>query len=140
MSTDLWHYTCDHGHQGIGTEGQLLPPTTLDPMLILKARAVMGHGPAVSLFLSLVWLTDLEEPDREGLGLTMRLITCDRTRHRYRVTEPHICKPYKGIRKLLPMTMRAELEQVPHARPDHWWIAFEPVAVTYDPVQVEASR
>lgn len=112
----LWHYTCDHGRRHIGDVGALQPN---------RGR---------------VWLTDLAEPDRDALGLTMRLLTCDRTQHRYRVLDDAGAVPYHAVR-LAEFTadQRDELE-TGGGLLRHWWIATTPVPVMYDPATVEVTR
>lgn len=79
----LWHYTCDHGHAGLGQGGLVLPGVDL------------GGPLRGNVWLSaLSWFTDLDAPIRDGLGLTMRLARCDRTRWRYRVTDRANVRPW----------------------------------------------
>ena len=61
----LWHFTCDHGRQGIGRAGLVKPNRAAVPPL--------------------AWFTDLPNPQREHLGLTSLILSCDRMAHRYRV-------------------------------------------------------
>jgi len=58
----------------LGRAGQLVPGSTL-----VRDRDL----PWPSRFL---WLTDMATPDRDALGLTMKVLDCDRTRYRYRAT------------------------------------------------------
>jgi hypothetical protein len=108
----LFHYTCDHGHQGI------------------------GEGPAGILLPNdgLVWLTDLESPVREALGLTSHTLSCDRTQYRYRATAAlaHV-RPWTEARRQVRREVREALEAAPGAMPMHWWVSAWPVLVTYAP-------
>lgn len=126
--TNLWHYTCMHGHAAIGDRGELLPLRLLEP-----ERAKMLRHPYAPL-TRLIWLTDLDTPLRTQLGLTSSMLTCDRTRHRYRVTDTTGVVPYTSIRHTLPPELVAMLEH-DGALPLHWWVAEQPVPVEYDPVR-----
>jgi hypothetical protein len=61
----LYHYCCSHSLEGIRKDGFLRP----------WRQVALGDVP-------LVWLTDLEVPDRKALGLTSDLLDCDRLEHR----------------------------------------------------------
>jgi hypothetical protein len=62
----LYHYTCEHAARELGYRGMLRP--NVHPLLD-GAR--------------LVWLTDMDVPDRFGLGLTSDSLSCDRLNFRY---------------------------------------------------------
>jgi len=111
----LYHYTCDHGRRGIGGRGVLRPH--LQPWL---------EGPYV-------WLTDLEVPMREALGLTSHALRCDRTVHRYRVTDETHARRWMLVRQTLLQPAVHALETAPGAMPMHWWVSAEPVPVVLDP-------
>lgn len=68
--TDLYHFTCRHRAGMVGRRGVLVP----------YPQPFLGGA-------ELVWLTDLADADREGLGLTSNLVRCDRTEVRYRVLD-----------------------------------------------------
>jgi hypothetical protein len=127
----LWHYTCDHGHQGISkTHGVLLAAVDLVPRD--RADLVPWVG-------DLVWLTDLRHPNRAALGLTSHLIKCDRTVHRYRVIDDTHCERWVDYahRLRIPMAVRADVERAtPGNKPIHWWVSECPVPVEYDPERV----
>lgn len=60
----MYHYTCDHGYEGILRDGEVRPnPHT-----------------------KVSWFTDLPTPDVSALGLTSHILDCDRTTHRFRAT------------------------------------------------------
>lgn len=124
----LYHYTCDHGRTQLGNAGVLLPAVAQRP----------DHGDRINLFPWqgwLVWMTDLDRPIREALGLTSVHLRCDRTAHRYRVTSLEHVMPwgrYAHDHKV-PREVRDEIEQAP-GRPAHWWVSLEPVPAVYDPV------
>lgn len=108
----LYHYTCDHGADGIRREGVLRPhlhPWLPDP---------------------LVWLTDLDTPMRDGLRLTSRILSCDRTAHRFATADcPSVVWWPRFARTLPSRAVREALESEPGALPAHWWVSREPVPV-----------
>lgn len=110
----LWHYTCDHHVSGILTDG------------VVKPLTGQGHPP-------LAWFTDLDVPHREALGLTSTILSCDRTRHRFRVSGSATVLPYVRIRRDLPARWREALESAEGAMPMHWYVSPEPVPVVYSP-------
>lgn len=112
-----YHYTCDHGRRSIRG--------TVDPAATLGRYDV--DGPWIY-----AWFTDLTRPLRDALGLTSHILTCDRTAHRYRVTDTRDLVHWTHVRRDHPWA--EELESAPMARPMHWWVARHPVPVTYDPV------
>ena len=103
----LWHYTCQHAHDKI--------TDTLRPGLD-----------------GFVWLTDLDAPYMQALGLTRYLLACDRTAHRYRVTDTRDVMPYVTIRSTLDTLRRVGLE-VDGTLPRHWYVSTTHVPVVYDP-------
>lgn len=124
----LYHYTCDHGHSVLGQSGTLLPGS----MLVDEDVPL----PWPSQYL---WLTDLDVPRRNALGLTQHVISCDRTQYRYRATNTTTTVRW------LALTARdhhlAELGRVLTTRgadPRHWWVSTEPVPAVYDPLEVTA--
>lgn len=108
--TTLYHYTCSHGSKGIGIQGELRP------------------NPISMIGVSLVWLTDLDVPFDEPLGLTSHMLSCDRKEHRYRVTDDSTCVPWIGYE------FRDRQLEIPGTMPRHWWVSEKPVSVVYDPV------
>lgn len=117
----LWHYTCDHGRRAIGERGSLIP-----------AAARPGVGNLSPWTALLVWMTDLDVPVRDGLGLTSHTLTCDRTVYRYRVTDPADCLPWMVVRHSLSPAYRDGVERAPGALPRHWWVSPLPVPVVLD--------
>lgn len=118
----LYHFTCDHGHRKI--DGFVIPATFLDQRLI----GTPGEY---------AWFTDLGIPIREALGLTSTILDCDRTAHRYRVVDDSAVAPWVEARRTY--TWGADLERAPGARPMHWFVATEPVAVVYDPMTARVA-
>lgn len=117
----LWHYTCEHAREKLGDAASLVPARYLSDKIPER------YWPA-----ELIWLTDLAVPIRDALGLTSRWSTCDRTTHRYRVTDTTYCYPWMEIRHVVPNP--EYLEAVDGTRPRHWWVARVPVPVVYDPL------
>jgi hypothetical protein len=106
----LYHYTCLDSDPGIQRDGFLRP--NWNPLL----RA------------SLVWLTDLEQPNIEGLGLTSDSISCDRTAVRYEVRTVHAERWAKWARKhRVSRPLRDDLERF--GLPRCWWVATTPLPV-----------
>lgn len=129
--TELWHYTCAHGCQAIGETGMLLPIGRLaKPEALAKLN---GH----EWQKHLVWLTDLDYPMRDALGLTSYVVGCDRTTYRYRVTDASNARRWVRFRRGLPGAL--DLDFAPGALPMHWWVSLEPVPVVFDPVMERVS-
>jgi len=110
VTTELYHYTCRHRAALIGRVGMLFP--TRHPML----------GPP-----ALVWLTDMDVPDAQALGLTSVTLKCDRTEVRYAIERPGDCIrwiDWSEGRHVL-RSVRSELS-FGH-KPAHWWVSEHPV-------------
>jgi len=106
LTRPIYHYTClDHGAPGIARDGYLRPG--LD---------------------GLVWMTDLDEPHREALGLTMHVTRCDRTARRFEVASVQAVAWTEVRREMAPAYVRA-LELAPGVMPRHWYISRSPVQV-----------
>lgn len=125
----FWHYTCEHSQRKMGDTGMLLPLRQLvgaDPLArhLSGFRAPLGH---------IIWLTDLDSPIADALGLTRNSLRCDRTAHRYRVVD-YVPMHYPSVRRHLSKKLRDELETAPGAMPSHWYVAYTPVPVVYDPI------
>lgn len=105
----LYHFTCEHEHEGISKTGVLLPH--IHPFM-------KGLGP-------LLWLTDLNCPlSRESVGLTSRLTSCDRMTYRY-IVKSKAAIHWFEIRKRAPKDVVADLESF--GLPSHWWVVRRPV-------------
>lgn len=125
MST-LYHYTCDHGRAAIGERGSLVPAAEL------TTRPTPWQA-------DYVWLTDLATPMREALGLTNYIISCDRTVHRYRVTDGDYVLPWHIAARGESRERRDELEGGLGVRPMHWFVSLSHVLVVYDPIRVATA-
>lgn len=109
MTAPLYHFTCAHAERGLRGAGILQP----------HRQPTLGG-------VSLIWLTDLEVPDREGLGLTSDYLRCDRTEVRYIVKSPADCHwwPEWASTHWVDPTARSVLEF--GRKPRHWWVTTEP--------------
>lgn len=109
----LFHYCCAHSREGILHDGLLLP----NPQPFLP-----GAPP-------LVWLTDLDAPIRDGLGLTSDHIKCDRTEYRFSViqTGTAVWWPTYARMTRVPRATRDVLESF--GMPAHWYVSSAPVPV-----------
>lgn len=108
----LYHFTCiDHGLAGIEREGILRP--NFQPNLGTR----------------LVWLTDLDTPDRAALGLTSHTLTCDRTAARITVewTDPIEPWPSWARRNRVAQPIR-DLYEYGHF-PRHWYVSEQQVSI-----------
>jgi hypothetical protein len=123
----LYHYTCQHGRDAIGEAGTLLAPEQVQPG---HAARLPPHMRELSWF---IWLTDLDVPHRDALGLTSHSLACDRTRYRYRVADTSHARRWTQLRSSCHPGMVEALESAPGAMPAHWWIATHPVRVHYAP-------
>jgi hypothetical protein len=113
----LWHFTCDHAARRIGDRGDLVSALVLVP------------DKPLPWWSAYVWLTDLAHPPREALGLTSRMLSCDRLAHRYRVLDASGAYPWVAVRRNVPERLRAPLELQAGVRLVHWWVALGPVPV-----------
>lgn len=104
--TTLYHYTCMHSAYSIKLDGFTLRPG-LDGYL---------------------WLTDLDIPDRRGLGLTSYMLKCDRTQFRFAVDEPVEVDRWLAVRKSFPVELVRLLEASPHVLLAHWYLTTRPQA------------
>lgn len=124
--TDLYHYTCSHGRVEMGSVARLLPIADRADVSSLGLNAWPAH---------FVWLTDRPEPDEDALGLTRNFIACDRTAHRYRVTDDSTAVRWLDFIAHEPgYASVASLLESPGADPSAWWVSRDPVPVVYDPL------
>lgn len=117
----LYHFTCDHGYEGIQKTGVLVT----HPNGLLSAL-----GP-------LLWLTDDAEPTRDSVGLTSTYLDCDRLAHRY-IVHTRAAVPWVEVRARANPEIVAILERF--SAPEHWWVARRMLTAsefTYDPTWEE---
>jgi hypothetical protein len=103
---NLWHYTCGHS----------LARMTFDAYGVTILEPNAAHG--------LLWVTDLETPYREALGLTSHMLQCDRTRYRLQLIEPSGVRAWTEVRR--DYRHLWELEQAPGVMPRHWYVSTSP--------------
>jgi hypothetical protein len=111
----LFHYTCEHGQTAILLDNEVLRP-----------------GPD-----GFLWLTDLNYPFRDALGLTSKTLSCDRTEYRFDVDmvelTPTNVMPWWALRREFDPLVVDGLESVPGVMPMHWWLAVEPLQAHFTP-------
>lgn len=109
--TTLYHYTCkDHGAPGILGSGKIEP-----------------HRQPPEGQAALVWLTDLEAPNRTALGLTFQMLQCDRMERRFTIPEPVEAHHWNDVkREHFPRWWIERLEGAPGAMPMHWFVSTQP--------------
>lgn len=106
--TQLYHFTCAHGFEGISKTGVLKP----------SVHPFMRHlGP-------LLWLTDLSAPTADSLGLTSERLTCDRLAYRYSV-HTRTATPWSDLHGRVPRALVEALES--YGEPSHWWVVRRPL-------------
>lgn len=123
----LYHYTCDHGHAALCRSGLVLPLGRHSP----NAAAHLKATP-YAWMAGLCWFTDLARPRAVLLGLTSNALTCDRTRHRWRVVDTSGVVPWLQVSNAYPAAVVDLLNEPPHT-PEHWWVAGQGVPVEPDP-------
>lgn len=106
----LYHFTCEHSYRSILAE-QVVRPSGV--------KTLAGR---------FAWFTDLPACEPDILGLTSRILTCNRMEHRFTVDPEHI-RPWMSERLDLPWHLVQMLEDVPGVMPRHWYVATEPVRV-----------
>lgn len=118
----LYHYTCRHAAAKIHGFGRS------DGMLIPQPQPYTLHA--------VLWLTDLETPDRDALGLTSHMLNCDRTEVRFAVRPDDLkwAMRYASWARAVHLR-RADREALetatPGLLPAHWFVSLVPLwAVT----------
>lgn len=138
----LYHYTCTHHHQGIQAAGGILYPARDLANTRAKMLALRGDRRAWQT-CQVIWLTSLPAVvwlNRTSVGLTNHaLLDCDRTRYRYRITSGPAAIAWPVVREVWPGHLVEELESLPGARPDTWWVSRGPLQAVYDPHQKELA-
>lgn len=119
----LYHYCCEHSRREIGRYGTLIP------------KPQLWGG-------SLVWLTDMAEPDAEGLGLTSHIQPCDRLEYRYVVRLECTRWMRSHSRALFKATQGGiALAWFEHGRmPERWWVSDTAVPARIDRLYHRPSR
>jgi hypothetical protein len=113
----LYHYTCSCSVEGIRRDGYLRPY----PHPLIERHPVPGEWSASTT--RLVWLTDLEVAWREALGLTSKILKCDRTEHRFQAADESTAVPWTQFRRQVHAAVRSALEEAEGALPAHWFVS-----------------
>ena len=108
----LYHFTCGHSAEEIKRSRWLRP----NPQPQLDGR-------------ELVWLTDLESPSRDQLGLTSVALACDRME--YRVVAVTDAERWVDYARHMPTSVRllARSLNLQATAPMHWFVSELPVPV-----------
>lgn len=105
----LWHWTCDHGAEGIRRDGLVWPNR--------------------QSFLSIAWFTThgkRNERTRLACGLTSHTLGCDRMDNRFRAAEGAFLIRWLDAD---PAQKWRDLLHTPGTDPASWWISFSEVPV-----------
>jgi hypothetical protein len=102
----LYHYTCSHAA----------------PLIIQQRWLHANPHPLMPEVGPLIHLTDLDSPDRHGLGLTSYTLRCDRTEFRVTVVTSEAIH-WPVFARTIPRHVREELESAPGALPMHWYVS-----------------
>lgn len=104
----LWHFTCRDAAPRIVACGYLRP----HPQIQLDGT-------------KLVWLTDLENPTRDQIGLSSITLNCDRMEHRFEV-DTDAMTPWLSWLRERPRDVRLAARRLALAEgalPAHWYVA-----------------
>lgn len=107
----LYHFTCRHVASRISRRGFLRP----------WPQPALGG-------VAFVWLTDLEAPDPDALGLTSHTLACNRLERRY-VVHVDDAQPWDAVKGALP-TVPASFER--GRQPEHWFVVRRSVFAVLD--------
>jgi hypothetical protein len=119
VQVTLYHYTCRHSLAKLTAAADVFGTMVLEPM-----------SPG-----GLLWLTDLETPYREALGLTSMILNCDRTEYRLEVMDPSTVQRWVDVRRQYPGLR--ELELAPGVMPMHWYVSTSPERARLSPRLVD---
>lgn len=114
--SDLYHFTCDHGHEGLQGEGLVRP----------------NFHPLIGV--ALAWFTDDPEPSRYSVGLTSEsgLLSCDRMQYRYEVIDDRahvLIRRWLGSIEQAKTNIHTQADLHRFSDPSRWFIATQPVLV-----------
>jgi len=102
-------------------------------MVTACGALIPNRHPFLPNLRPIVWLTTMERADAEALGLTSSdLVRCDRTEHRFRVTDTSSCFPWRAAVDNAPAWAidPAVIDMLERGRrSDTWWISALPVPV-----------
>jgi hypothetical protein len=108
----LYHFTCDHGRDGIVRDGVVKP----------NRHPYLG--------LAVAWFTDLADPTADEVGLTSATLRCDRLAYRFEIVDLAKAHPWLGSveQSVTPIQYQADLHRF--STPRHWWVSRQPVSVS----------
>jgi hypothetical protein len=124
----LYHYTCSHSWVQLGDRGLLQPASYF-------AKPGVNVGPQGKL----IWFTDQARPFAKSLGLERVNLLCDRTEHRYHVTDTTGIVHWFDYRSKLPEDVVFELEVVEGVSPQNWFVSETPIPVAYNPIRKKSA-
>lgn len=107
----LYHFTCRDGLEAITREGVIRP----------HVSPQVGRP--------LVWLTNLDVPNRLALGLTSHTLGCDRMEYRFEVDD-HLAIHWPAFFRSLPFADRRRAVALHYGygvRPAHWFVSEQPI-------------
>ncbi|MGW2095801.1 hypothetical protein [Promicromonospora sukumoe] len=128
----LYHFTTAARAARIAQSGRLLRPHDMSDLGDALKSTTWGRELA-----GLIWMTDLDIPHREALGLTSHSIQVDRTEARFRVTGADAVS-WMVYRRKASAELVQVLESAPGVMPMHWFVATQPITVVHDPIGVAA--
>lgn len=102
----LYHYTCRHS----------LAKMKPDPYGYVTLQPLSPGG--------LLWLTDLDVPIRDALGLTNYIIDCDRAEYKLELLDLTTVQRWVDVRR--QHSDLWTLERSPGAMPMHWFVSTSP--------------
>lgn len=80
----------------------------------------------------LIWLTDEAEPERDAVGLTSVMLSCDRMAYRYAVSWAPSLQSWRDVRSQITDDYREWLES--YGKPETWWVSSLPLRAVLSPV------
>lgn len=113
----LFHYACrDHTHRALGDRAVLRP----------MRQPLHKNGSA------LIWLTDMDPPERDALGLTSEVfLRCDRLAVRY-VVETDSAIPWNAYKVENVPSREIKILEGCGAKPDRWFVSLTSVLAVRD--------
>lgn len=88
-----------------------------------QPRQVQAHRVEIESTLGTgarcLWLTDLEAPSADSVGLTSSMLACDRLAYRY-IVQTRAAIPWAELRGRVSRTVIETLER--YGEPSHWWV------------------
>jgi hypothetical protein len=116
----LYHYTCRDMARRILADG------VIRPWPIMPDEGPRGEAIPTGLpdDTAVVWLTTIDRPDRQALGLTSHVLNCDRTEVRFTVDVP--ATRWEDFAAFANPRWRRRKEK--RRRPWTWWVYAAPIA------------